>query len=166
MQLESDLEKLRAEKELGWVESDTNSKMNQEKEMMNQEITRLLEKLKRTAHKLEDLQKKEAEWNDRENKYQVTCKNFKKTIAEQKKEIDSVKNVTKTAKSFESMFSEHTKLKKTYEDTVKLLYSMVDDLTLENQILREDRSKNRNFSIDTIEASMKMFDFDDAAVTA
>lgn len=163
MQLESELEKLKVEKDLGWVESDTNNKNYQEKEILNQEIQRLADKLKKTNHKLEELHKKEIEWNERENKYQVTCKNFKKTIAEQKKELDNAKSApAKSTKSFETMFADHTKLKKTYEETIKLLYSIVEELTLENQVFRQERSKNRNFAIDTIEASMKLFEIDES----
>lgn len=164
MQLESELEKLKAEKELGWVDNDTNTKMNIDKEMLNQEIARLNEKVKRTNNKLEELKKKEAEWTEKENKYQTTCKNFKKTITEMKKEQDNSKNVTKATKSFENMFSDHAKLKSTYEETIRLLYSLIHELTLENQILREDRSRNRNFNVDAIEASMKLFDFDESAI--
>lgn len=157
MQLESELEKLKAEKNLGWVESDTNNKNYQEKEILNQEIQRMADKLKKTTNKMEEMHKKEIEWNERENKYQVTCKNFKKTIADQKKELDNVKSAPKSSKTFETMFSDHNKLKKTYDDNEKVLYTMVEELTLENMVLRDDRSSNRNFAVDNIEGVMKYF---------
>lgn len=158
---------MKAEKSLGWIESNTTQFSSEEKEMLNQENQRLADKLKRFSVKMEEMKKRETDWNERESKYQATCKNFKKTIAELKKEVDSSKNSAKNSKSFETMFADHNKLKKTHEDTIKLLYSMVDDLTIENTVLREDRSRNRNFAVDTIESTMRLFDdLEDTAITA
>ena len=164
MQLESELEKLKVEKELGWVDNDTSTKNTLDREMLNQEIARLGEKVKRQNHKMEEYKKKETDWNDRESKYQTTCKNFKKTIAEQKKELDLAKSSTKVSKSFETMFADHTKLKKTYEETINLFHGMVTELTLENRILREEQLKKKNFNVDFIESTMAMFGYDETSI--
>lgn len=164
MRIESELEKLKAEKDLGWVENDTNSKNIHDKEILNQEIARLNEKLKKSNVKLDDFKKKESDWTQRENKYQTTCKNFKKTISELKKDADNTKKNTSDAKSFEKLFTDHNNLKKSHQEEVQLLYSLVGDLNLENQMLKETRSRNKNFTVDYLESTMKMFDFDEIKV--
>lgn len=156
-QLKDELEKLRYEKELGWVDTNQN-KNSAEKEILNQEIARLNEKNKRLTHQIEDFKKKEADWNSKDDKYQTICKNFKKTIAELKKEIDSLKSREATNKSFEALFSEQNKLKKEYEEQIKVLYSIINDLVEENQSLRDDRGKKRNYLVDFLDGGMKMFE--------
>ncbi len=158
MQLESEIEKLRAEKELGWVDSEANNKSLIDKEVLNQEIARLNEKIKRVTNQLEDYKKKEEDWNQRESKYQTTCKNFKKTIAELKKELDAIKGNQAANKNFEALFADSQKLKKEYEEEVKILYSLISDLDLENQALREDRGRKRNFMVDFLDSGMKLFE--------
>lgn len=164
MYLESEVEKLKAEKALGWLESDTNSKNILDKEILNQEIARLNEKLKKANARVEEMKKKEDDWNQREGKYQTTCKNFKKTIAELKKDADNTKKNTSDAKSFEKLFTDHNQLKKSHQEEVQLLYSLLGDLNLENQMLKETRSKNKNFSVDYLESTMHMFEIDDIKV--
>lgn len=158
MQLESEIEKLRAEKDLGWIDNDANAKGAIDKEVLNQEIARLNEKIKRVTNQLEEYKKKEEEWNSKENKYQTTCKNFKKTIAELKKELDAVKSNQAANKNFEALFADSQKLKKEYEEEVKILYSLVSDYEMENQALREDRGRKRNFVVDFLDSGMKLFE--------
>lgn len=161
MQLESELEKLKAEKELGWVDGETSTKNNLEKEILNQEIARLNEKVKKQNIKVEDFKKKEAEWNEREAKYQATCKNFKKTISDMKKDADNAKKTVTDTKSFEKLFSEHSGLKKSQQEEIAVLYALCQELQMENVLLREDRSKARSISVNLLESSMKMFEFED-----
>ena len=52
-QLESELQKLKAEKELGWMDQESQMKLNLEKELLTQELTQLKEKIKRLTKELD-----------------------------------------------------------------------------------------------------------------
>lgn len=158
MQLESELEKLKSEKELAWVDHDASNKSQIDKEVLNQEIARLNEKVKRLSNQLEEFKKKEVQWNSDEERYKTVCKNFKKTIAELKKELDNIKSSQATNKTFEALFADHNKLKKENEEEVKTLFSLITDMTLENQFLKEDRGGKRNYMVDFLDSGMKLFD--------
>lgn len=156
--IEDELNKLRAEKALGWPGQTNLNKDDDQKELLNQEINRLNQKLKGAYKELEEYKKKEAEWNQKEAKYKTTCVNFKKTIGELKKELDNALANKEAAKNFEKLFGESQKVRKEFEEEVKVLYSIVGELTEENQILREDRGARRNKMVDYLEYNMKLFE--------
>lgn len=157
LELEKEIQRLKAEKSVGWVDPEFMNKTSMEKEILNQEIARLGEKSKRLNNQVEDFKKKQTDWEVREGKYNIACKNFKKTITELKKELDSVKAIKETAKTFETFFTESSKLKKDFEEEKKVLYEMVNDLTLENQKLREDRLNMKNNRVTATLATMELF---------
>ena len=158
LQLESENAKLKAEKELGWTDQDNQGKNEAQVDLLNKEINRLNQKLKTAMKDIEDFKTKEADWTAKEAKYKAICNTFKGTIADLKKKIESNATNKEREKDFEKLFGEAKQVRKEYEEEVKVLYSLINDLNTENIILREDRGARRNKMVDYLESSIKLFE--------
>lgn len=157
MKLEAELEKLKAEKELSWVDSGKQSKLELEKDVLSQEVARLNEKVRRLTFQVEDSKKKEEEWNSKDSKYQATFKNLKKTIADLKKDADMAASSKQKVKSVEEMYTESSKLRKEYEEDIKLLYTMLQEQVAANLLLKDDRKTKRYLNVESITSSLSIF---------
>ena len=158
MQLELEVEKLKAEKELGWIDMEAQSKNNLDKELLTQEATRLIEKVKRLNKEIEDFKRKEEEWNVKDGKYNTACKNFKKTITELKKELDSMKSAKESTKTLESFYSNNQEHKKQSKEEQEILYSIMSELIIKNKNLTQEKLRSKNRNVELLESSSSMFE--------
>lgn len=157
-QLESELQKLKAEKELGWMDQESQMKIKLEKELLTQELTQLKEKVKRLTKELDSFRKKEEEWVLKEGKLNSTCKLLKKTNTEINKELTNIKAAKDSTKTLEALFSSPKEAKKQHQDEINMLYSLLVETQLKYNGLLQEKLSSKNSKLSFLETSSSMFE--------
>jgi len=157
-QLESELQKLKAEKELGWMDQESQMKLNLEKELLTQELTQLKEKIKRLTKELDSFRKKEEDWVLKEGKLNSTCKLLKKTNTEINKELANIKAAKDSSKSLEALFSSPKEAKKQHQDEIAILYSLLVETQLKYNGLVQEKLTSKNSKLSFLETSTSLFE--------
>ena len=157
-QLESEVQKLKAEKDLGWMDQESQMKLNLEKELLTQELTQVKEKIKRLAKELDSFRKKEEEWVLKEGKLNSTCKLLKKTNTEINKELTNIKAAKDSSKTLEALFSSPKEAKKQHQDEINVLYSLLVETQLKYNGLLQEKLTSKNSKLAFLETSTSMFE--------
>jgi hypothetical protein len=158
-QLEVDLEKLKAEKEVGsWVDSSTLLQKNQENEILRQENARLTEKNKKQVTQIEEIKREQVEWSDKEGKYKKVVENLKNSILELKKKEAHAESNAQFTQTFDNLFLKDKECMQRYLPELNTVYAVITELTAENQHLKEDRLRRRNQPANYLLSSLEMFE--------
>lgn len=126
--------------------------------MLNQEIARLTEKNKKLGGQIEEIKKDKQEWQEKEGKYKKVVENFKSTIAELSKKVANAESNKQILQTFEDLLQTQRESTTTYKAELEVLTSVCNDLTVENQLLKEERLRRRNQPAAYLLSSLRMFE--------
>lgn len=143
---------------MGWVDSGSLLKKNQENGVLNQEIARLTEKNKKLGGQIEEIKKDKQDWLEKEGKYKKVVENFKSTIAELSKKVANAESNKQILQTFEDLLQTQRESSSTCKAELAILADVCNELTVENQLLKEERLRRRNQPASYLLSSLRMFE--------